>query len=242
MVEPEGRAVRAGPAAIRERAQRVEMVATGSDLHGPGGAPALRQLAAGKSRHNRFAMERPGSCAPARFCLRGCGFATRPESPWRFPAPPLLASALGRGLAGMMCGPRKWAAAIRDSVEAFFALILVKPSHYDDDGYVIQWAALADPVQFARLALRPCQGLRRPRCARRPDRGCTRPRRNQTRASAPKTPRRDDSRPAGAADGDAGSACSRTRWPRALDHRTLAAARRGNRLFASAGFHVLRAC
>jgi hypothetical protein len=38
--------------------------------------------------------------------------------------------------------------------------VLVKPSHYDDDGYVIQWFRSAIPVEFARRALRSRQRLR----------------------------------------------------------------------------------
>ena len=43
-----------------------------------------------------------------------------------------------------------------------FCVVLVKPSHYDEDGYCHPMAALANPVQLARLALWTCQGLRRP--------------------------------------------------------------------------------
>ena len=39
-----------------------------------------------------------------------------------------------------------------------FLLFLVKPSHYDDDGYVIQWMQVGAAVQFARLPLRHRQG------------------------------------------------------------------------------------
>ena len=31
-----------------------------------------------------------------------------------------------------------------------FQLVLIKPSHYDDDGYVIQWLRSVDPVELAR--------------------------------------------------------------------------------------------
>ena len=34
-----------------------------------------------------------------------------------------------------------------------FLIILIKPSHYDDDGYVIQWVPLPDTLKF------PCLGL-----------------------------------------------------------------------------------
>ena len=34
-----------------------------------------------------------------------------------------------------------------------FLIILIKPSHYDDDGYVIQWFRSPIPVKF------PCLGL-----------------------------------------------------------------------------------
>ena len=44
-----------------------------------------------------------------------------------------------------------------------FCLVLVKPSHYDDDGYVIQWLPLVDPVELARLAVRPRQATARER-------------------------------------------------------------------------------
>src|SRR6185503_21283005 len=40
--------------------------------------------------------------------------------------------------------------AVRDSAEKRFCLILVKPSHYDDDGYVIQW--LRSPIPSNSLA------------------------------------------------------------------------------------------
>ena len=35
-----------------------------------------------------------------------------------------------------------------------FVVELIKPSHYDDDGYVIQWCEIVDPVELARLPLR----------------------------------------------------------------------------------------
>jgi hypothetical protein len=34
-----------------------------------------------------------------------------------------------------------------------FVVELIKPSHYDDDGYVIQWWKSWDPVEFACLLL-----------------------------------------------------------------------------------------
>ena len=42
-----------------------------------------------------------------------------------------------------------------------FELFLIKPSHYDDDGYVIQWVALVDPGEHAGDAVRPRARLRR---------------------------------------------------------------------------------
>ena len=38
--------------------------------------------------------------------------------------------------------------------ERRFQLILIKPSHYDDDGYVIRWWRAVTPVQFAGCGLR----------------------------------------------------------------------------------------
>jgi len=34
---------------------------------------------------------------------------------------------------------------ITDDTEPVFHLILIKPSHYDDDGYVLQWAHASTP-------------------------------------------------------------------------------------------------
>ena len=41
-----------------------------------------------------------------------------------------------------------------------FKLVLIKPSHYDDDGYVIQWLRSAIPSNSLACALRPRRGLR----------------------------------------------------------------------------------
>jgi hypothetical protein len=34
---------------------------------------------------------------------------------------------------------------------AVFNLVLIKPTHCDDDGYPIQWIKGRDPVEYARL-------------------------------------------------------------------------------------------
>jgi len=43
-----------------------------------------------------------------------------------------------------------WPVAVRDGAGTRFCLVLVKPSHYDDDGYVIQW--LRSPIPSNSLA------------------------------------------------------------------------------------------
>src|ERR1700760_1934914 len=40
---------------------------------------------------------------------------------------------------------RRWSPEIGKLVQRRFCLVLVKPSHYDDDGYVIQWLRSAIP-------------------------------------------------------------------------------------------------
>ena len=49
---------------------------------------------------------------------------------------PGLAGELPMGLQAERAGPRRR-----------FCLVLIKPSHYDDEGYVIQWYRSARPIE-----------------------------------------------------------------------------------------------
>ena len=71
------------------------------------------------------------------------------------------------GLARRNCGCRPQA--LRHERPAASALVLVKPAHYDDDGYVIQSLRFRDPFELARRALRPGARLR---SSQDPWRGC----------------------------------------------------------------------
>ena len=42
--------------------------------------------------------------------------------------------------------------------EAGFRFVMIKPTHYDDDGYPDPMVPLGDPVQHAGLPQRPCRG------------------------------------------------------------------------------------
>ena len=43
-----------------------------------------------------------------------------------------------------------------ESIKRRFQLILIKPSHYDDEGYVIRWWRAMISIKFARCRIRNC--------------------------------------------------------------------------------------
>ena len=52
-----------------------------------------------------------------------------------------------------------------DGEPAIFHFVMIKPTHYDDDGYPIQWFRSAIPVQHAGLSQRLGGGRQAPRGA-----------------------------------------------------------------------------
>ena len=120
------------------------------------------------------------------------------------------------------------------AVTETFRVVLIKPSHYDDDGYVIQWAALVDPVEHAGGALRPRARLRGSgACWATTSRSASPPRTRPTPASGPQRIAEQITRKPAAAAWSCWSACRRNQFPRARRSRA-AASRRGHPGRASA--------
>ena len=117
-----------------------------------------------------------------------------------------------------------------------FTIVLIKPSHYDDDGYVIQWRRSTIPSNSLASVYGLLAECAEAQCSAPTSRSRSKPTTNATPSSTFKGDRRPD--PRRTAAWSRSSACSRTSFPRALDIGR-AVSRRGVTVVIG-GFHVSR--